>query len=50
MVDLLHSPGELLPLGSDAAQRYQRVREYAFSSLASSLAAPFEVAKKLLVA
>ena len=46
VVDLLHSPGELLPLGSDAALRYLRVREYAFSSLASSRTEPFQVQKR----
>lgn len=43
IVDLLHNPGELLPDGSDAARRYQRVWEHAFSSLAASRATPFEV-------
>ena len=31
------------PDGSDAARRYQRVWEHAFSSLAASRATPFEV-------
>jgi hypothetical protein len=41
VVDLLHSTGELLPAESEAAQRYQRVGQYAFSSLASSRIEPF---------
>eukprot|EP00962_Isochrysis_galbana_P004597 scaffold1250_cov106-Isochrysis_galbana.AAC.5 len=41
VVDLLHSPGALLPAESEAAQRYQRVGQYAFSSLASSRVEPF---------
>ena len=43
IVDLLHNPGELLPDGSDAARRYQRVWEHAFSSLAATRATRFEV-------
>mmetsp|Transcript_67312 Transcript_67312/g.93070 ORF Transcript_67312/g.93070 Transcript_67312/m.93070 type:complete len:117 (+) Transcript_67312:2-352(+) len=45
VVDLLHNPGELLPAESEAALRYQRVREFAFSSLASSRTEPFVLQK-----
>ena len=33
VVDVLHAPGEFYPEGSDAARRYKRVDEHAFSSL-----------------
>jgi hypothetical protein len=49
VVDLLHSPGALLPAETEAAQRYQRVGQFAFSSLASSRIEPF-VPRKLALA
>jgi len=36
VVDLVHAPGAFYAEGSDAARRYKRIGEYAFSSLASS--------------
>ena len=36
VVDVLHTPGELYPEQADAARRYKRIDEFAFSSLAAS--------------
>ena len=33
---MLHTPGELYPEQADAARRYKRIDEFAFSSLAAS--------------
>lgn len=37
VVDVLHAPGEFYPEGSDAARRYKRIDEHAFSSLTSGM-------------
>jgi hypothetical protein len=36
LVDVMHAPGTLHPLGSDAARRYMRIDEFAFASLQST--------------
>ena len=35
IIDLLHAPGSVFAEGSEDARRYQRIDEFAFSSLAS---------------
>ena len=46
VIDLLHAPGECYEEGSDAARRYQRIGEFAFSSLATHTASVFELAQQ----
>ena len=46
VVDLLHAPGECYEEGSDAARRYQRIGEFAFSSLATRQPQVFELAQQ----
>ena len=36
LVDVVHAPGTLYPLDSDAARRYKRIDEFAFASLQST--------------
>jgi len=44
VVDLVHAPGEFYAEGSDAARRYTRVGEFAFSSLTSNFEGGFQLA------